>query len=187
MTKLAILIPTTPDREQLFNRLLCELHRQIGDQDVKILFNEDAGHKNGGKTTGTKRNLLIREALAVNAECFAFHDSDDMPGETYIKRGLEFVDSGLDCAELWGQIYFSGKKGNPFHHSIIHDHWYQDKKFYYRNPNHLNFLRTEKVKDIKYQDITIGEDGQYSIALQKAGVLKTEYKIPEIIYHYYAR
>jgi len=185
--KLAILIPTTPDRQPLLERLVKELDRQIGDQDVKVIINESPLATDGGGTTGAKRNELIQSAIELNAECFAFFDSDDMPGPTYIKRGLEFVDSGLDCAELWGQIYFSGKKGNPFHHSIIHNHWYQDRRYYYRNPNHLNFLRTEKVKGIKYKDITIGEDGQYSISLQQSGVLQTEYKIPEIIYHYYAR
>lgn len=182
MTKLAILICTLPDRQVLLRRLLKELEEQIqGNNDVSVLVNYDSGQK----TTGQKRNELIEEALRKKATVIAHHDDDDMPGATYVKRGLEFAESRLDCAELWGQIYFSGKKGNPFHHSLIHKKWWQDEKFYYRNPNHLNFLNLEKVADIRYPNITVGEDGQYSLKLAELDVLKTQMAIPEVIYHYY--
>lgn len=196
--KFAILIPTLPERKPLRDRLIAEILRQMNalnlsggvnetdwpdiETDVCILINED----NREKTTGKKRNQLIEIASKFGAHAVAFVDDDDMIGETYIKRAMEFVDSGCDCAELFGQYYENGKKGNPFHHSLKYDHWFHDAKIYYRNPNHLSFLRLDKIKDIKYPDITIGEDGQYSIALQKSGVLKTEYPIPEIIYYYYA-
>ncbi len=180
--KLAILIPTLDERRDLLKRLLDELYRQINGNEEVMIFIDTTDRS---VTTGMKRNWLIEKAVAAGAECFAFHDDDDMPGPTYIQRGLEFADSGLDCAELFGQIYWSGKAGLPFHHSIIYDHWYQDNTCYFRNPNHLNFLRTDKVKDIKYRDITIGEDGNYSIDLQNAGVLKSMFRIPETLYHYY--
>lgn len=196
--KFCILIPTLPERKPLRDRLISEILRQMNklnlsggvneegwhdlETDVCILINED----NREKTTGKKRNELIQKADELGAQAVAFVDDDDMIGPTYIQRAMEFVESGLDCAELFGQYYENGKKLNPFHHSLKYDHWFQDDKMYYRNPNHLSFLRLDKVKDVKYPDITVGEDGQYSIALHKAGVLKTEYPIPEIIYFYYA-
>jgi|SRR6478609_2116271 len=185
--KLGILIPTLDERVDLFNRLTGELTKQMNEvdpegKDVCFIWHRD----NKEWTTGAKRNFLIQMAVERKCEYIAFHDDDDLPGPTYIKRGLEVAESGLDCGELFGQYYENGKKNNPFHHSLKYDHWYQDAQMFYRNPNHLNFLRLDKVKDIKYPDITVGEDGQYSIALQKAGVLKTEYPIPEIIYYYYA-
>lgn len=196
--KFCILIPTLPERKLLLDRLIKEILRQMNEHglsggvneedwhdmetDVCILVNED----NREKTTGKKRNELIQRAVEFGAKAIAFVDDDDLIGPTYIQRAMEFVESGLDCAELFGQYYENGKKGNPFHHSLKYDHWFQDATMYYRNPNHLSFLRLDKVKDIKYQDITIGEDGQYSIALQNDGVLKTEYPIPEIIYYYFA-
>lgn len=113
-------------------------------------------------------------------------DVDDLPGPNYCKIGLETMRGGYDCAELWGQYYENNKKMNPFHHSIVHDHWWQDDKFYYRNPNHLNFIKLDLIIDIKFKDQTVGEDGHFSIALQKAGVLKNQYPVNEIIYYYFA-
>ena len=92
----------------------------------------------------------------------------------------------FDCAELWGQYWENNTMFNPFHHSIVHDHWYQDKHFYYRNPNHLNCIKLELLKDIRFQDKTIGEDGHFSIDIQKSGLLKRQYPVNEIIYYYFA-
>lgn len=188
--KLAILIPTLFEREALFRRVTDELGRQIDEiypnslpgEIVSIINITD----NRQHTTGKKRNALIE--LAVNEykpEYIAFMDDDDMPGPTYIKRGLEVVESGMDCGELWGQIYWSGKPGKPFHHSIEHKEWYEDDKFYYRCPNHLNFMKLDVVKDFKFPDQNFGEDGQWSMAIKEAGALKTQYAIPEVIYHYF--
>lgn len=198
MCKFCILIPTLPERKPLRDRLIIEILRQMNalnlsggvnepdrkglETDVCILINED----NREKTTGKKRNELIQQAVEYGACAVAFVDDDDLIGPTYIQRAMEFANSDCDCAELFGQYYENGKKGNPFHHSLKYDHWFQDEKMYYRNPNHLSFLRLDKVKHIKYPDITVGEDGQYSISLHQADVLKTEYPIPEIIYYYFA-
>lgn len=188
--KLAILIPTLVAREHLFRRVSDELGRQIDEiyphslpgEIVSILQLADSGQY----TTGNKRNALIELAVKeYKPEGIAFMDDDDMPGPTYIKRGLEFIESGMDCAELWGQIYWNGKPGKPFHHSIEHKEWYEDEKYYYRCPNHLNFMRLDKVKDFKFPDQNFGEDGQWSMAIKEAGVLKTQFVIPEVIYHYF--
>jgi hypothetical protein len=176
----------------LRNRMMSALTEQIlvvnKDHEVRIFFNEDAGQK----TTGAKRNELVAAAVEWGSDAHAHFDDDDLPGDTYIQRAIEFMESGMDVAELWGQIYFNGKAGNPFHHYIEclnpatgKIEWWQDDNFYYRMPNHLNFVRTELVKDIKFPDQVFGEDGKHSHAVQEAGVLKTEFKIPEIIYHYF--
>jgi hypothetical protein len=188
MVKLAILIPTTPDRQQLLDRLLNELNRQRSECEhgaVRILINETETHKNGGPTTGAKRNQLIQQAIDEGAQYIAFHDSDDLPGETYIKRGLEVVDSGMDCGELWGRIYFSGKAGMPFKHYLGCTHAWQDDKQYHRPPNHLNFWKLDLIKDFKFQDKVFGEDMCWAMDIHNAGVTKTMYPIPEVIYNYY--
>lgn len=188
---LAILIPTTPDRDLLYNRLIQELNKQIGDKNVKIipLLTEKGPSKqephNTGPTTGEKRNTLIRMAIDVGAEALAFHDSDDMPGPTYIQRGLEFVKSGLDCAELFGQIYWSGKPGMPFHHYLTCTHAWEDSKQYHRPPNHLNFWRLDKIKGFKFQNKTFGEDMTWAMEIRNSNVIQTMMPIPEVIYHYF--
>lgn len=199
--KLALLIPTTPDRKEVLDRLKSEILRQmnelgllggvgvmdsegIGEVDVCIFVNED----NKQKTTGKKRNELMQLAVQAEAKYIAFIDDDDLPGPTYIKRGMEVVESHCDCGELWGTLYINGRKDTrPFHHSIEYKEWFEDSKAYYRCPNHLNFIKLDLVKDIPFPDQIIGEDGQWSVhRVQPAGVLKTMYLIPEVIYHYYS-
>lgn len=185
MIKLAILIPSLVEREHFRDRVTTALAKQISDLDahdhVKILFNID----NKEYTTGYKRNALVYAARKIGAAYHSFFDDDDLPGETYIKRGLETVESGLDCGSLIGQIYFGGVPGMPFLHSLKYTEWSQDDKFYYRMPNHLNFVNTEKVKDILFPDQVFGEDGQQSYAMRDAGVLKTEYDTKDVLYHYF--
>lgn len=183
---LAILIPYTPDRQKLYDRVTTQLIDQIGSHPVIMLPYLTEDSKKGGPTTGAKRNWLLDAARESNASHIAFVDSDDLVSHHYIEQTMPGVYGDYDCCELWGQYYENGKQFNPFHHSIIHDHWWQDDKFYYRNPNHLNVIKLECLKNIRFQDKTIGEDGHYSIDLQKAGVLKREYPIKEIIYYYFA-
>lgn len=190
--KLAILIPTLVERRIQRNILSLALLSQIqalgADDHVEILYAED----NRENTTGAKRNGLINFAIEKGAEYISFFDDDDHPGETYIKRGLEVVESGMDCGELWGDIYFNGIKGNPFHHYIDcvnpatgKIEWWQDENFYYRQINHLNFQKLSLVKDIPFPNQIFGEDGVQSERMRDAGIFKTMYPIPEIIYNYF--
>lgn len=177
----AILIPTLPDRKHLLDRVMAQLNQQRAGHNCIIIINED----NYERTTGVKRNELIEAALERKATHVAFVDDDDLVGPNYVKRNMEGVNGDFDCCELWGQYYENGRQFNPFHHSLIHKRWYQDDKFYYRMPNHLNCVKLDLIKDIRYEDITVGEDGRWSEAVRDAGVLKTEYPVKEIIYYYF--
>lgn len=182
---LAVLIPTTPDRQRLLDRLMKELDRQRAGHDCIVIINETASHKDGGPTTGTKRNQLFDAAIDQGVTDFSFVDSDDEVGPTYIQRGVEFMKSDFDCAELIGQIYWSGKPGMPFHHYLSCTHAWEDKIKYHRPPNHLNFWKLDKVKDFRFQDKVFGEDMTWCMEIKKSGVIKTMMPIPETIYHYY--
>lgn len=195
--KLAILICTLPERKQLLNRLVIQLLQQMNDldltggvgemdtveceMDVCILINED----NREKTTGKKRNELVELAVKFGANTVAFVDDDDLVGVSYLKTAMEFVNSDCDCCELWGNIYWSGKKGKPFHHSIEYKEWYEDDKTYFRTPNHLNFMRVALIKDIPFPCQNFGEDGQASYAWRDAGVFKKQMPCSDVLYHYY--
>lgn len=184
MIKLAILIPTLTERKPLFDRCLWELQRQRmllpNPYEVEIIVNED----NHVHTTGAKRNFLIQSASTTTAIATAFLDDDDLPGETYLQRGIEFANSEFDVAELWGQIYWDGVPGKPFHHSVGHD-VAEDDKYYYRPPNHLNFMKLDKIKSFKFEDKNFGEDMCWAVEIQEAGILQKQMPIPEIIYHYF--
>lgn len=180
---LAVLIPTLTERAKLLARLMKELDHQRKGKDVIVIHHEDQGQK----TTGQKRNELIQAAVEQGAEYISFFDDDDLPGKNYVKLSMECIEGGFDCCELWGQIYWSGKPGKPFHHSIVYKEWWEDENFYYRCVNHLNTIKLALVKDIKFPEKNFGEDGVWSYAVRDAKVLKTEYRIKEeIIYHYYA-
>lgn len=177
----AILICTLTERRRLLDRLLEQLDKQRADHDCIIITNEDQGQK----TTGQKRNELKEEAIRQNATHISYFDDDDLPGPRYVELNMNAVNGNYDTASLWGQYYEHGKQLNPFHHSLKYDHWWQDDKYYYRCNNHLNLMKLSMVKDIPFPEQNFGEDGVNSLAIQKAGVLKTEYQIDEIVYFYF--
>jgi hypothetical protein len=183
---LAILIPYTPDRQRLYERVTAQIKEQILHHPVIIIPNEDRGHRNGGKTTGQKRNELLDSAREAHASHIAFVDSDDLVSDHYIETIMPAVYGNFDTASLWGQYYEQNRPLKPFHHSLKYDHWWEDNQYYYRCNNHLNIMRLDKVKDFKFLDRTFGEDGNWSMDIQNAKVLKTEYQINEIIYYYFA-
>lgn len=185
MSKLAILIPTLDDRINLFERSTNALNAQINylskNTEIKIFSLSD----NGKTSTGEKRNILVREAFDAGYEYAAHFDDDDLPADNYMQNQYAVTESGMDCGSFWGQIYWEGKKGKPFHHSIKYPEWFEDDKYYYRCVNHLNCVRLDILKDYPFPDQTFGEDGIQSMSMKNAGVLKTEYQINEIMYHYF--
>lgn len=182
---LAVLIPYTPDRQSLYDRLVKELDRQRAGHNCIIISNLSKHSKDGGPTTGQKRNELLDAARGQGVTHFSFADSDDMVGSTYVQRGVEFMNSEFDCSELWGQIYWSGKPGLPFHHYLSCTHAWEDKVQYHRPPNHLNFWRFDKIKDFKFQNKVFGEDMTWAMEIKNSGIIQTMMPIPEVIYHYY--
>lgn len=183
---LAVLIPTTPEDDWTYQRLRTQIDNQKGPHPIEVIayLTEDA--MKGGPTTGAKRNWLLDQARKIEASHVCFIDADDVISDRYFDVVMPGVYGDFDCCELWGQYYENSRQLNPFHHSIVHDHWWQDDKYYYRNPNHLNVIKLDLLKDIKFQDKTVGEDGHFSIDIQKAGLLKKEYPVKEIIYYYFA-
>lgn len=182
---ISILIPTLESRQKFFIRAYSELRWQIdqipnGDELVEIAHYND----NGELTTGAKRNWLVNNA---KGQYVAGFDDDDMPTDCYIQMMLKAAESGADCGEFRGLYFSNGVYDRPFHHSIQYDHWWQDKSCYYRNPNHISLIKKELILDIPFKDITVGEDGQFSLALQASGRLKTEFPVKETLYLYYAR
>lgn len=191
--KLAILIPTIDGRETYFNRLISTLEEQkkwFPDNDVIILTLKDGGYRNGGKNIGAKRNELIQMAVNAGASHRAFIDDDDMVSNEYLKLNMPGVYGNYDCNSLVG-IYSENGIINPkkhiFIHSLKYDKWWEDDTTYYRNPNHLNVIKLELVKDIIFEDKNFGEDGCFSEELARQNKVKTEYEITEPFYQYLFR
>lgn len=182
--KLSILIPTLIGRDNYLNRISNEIRRQYDLLDKREEVEIRIVRDNRERTTGAKRNQLIKES---NSDYIAFVDDDDMITDCYIQKQLDVANSDMDCGSLNGLYFINGMYGKPFIHSIKYHHWWADDKNYYRNPNHLNCIKREIALQVPYENITIGEDGKYSEALQKSGLVKTEYEIKETLYLYYDR
>ena len=46
-------------------------------------------------------------------------------------------------------------------------------------------MKVETIKSFRFPNQNFGEDGQWSMAINDAGALKTQYEIKDIIYHYF--
>ncbi|HUM52976.1 MAG TPA: hypothetical protein PK431_14225 [Chitinophagales bacterium] len=181
---LSILIVTLEKRKNFFDRLINQLvwqQRQLPNpDDVEFIIAVD----NGEKTTGFKTNLAIQQS---NGQYVCRADDDDNVTDVYLKKQLDVAKSGADCGEFRGLYFLNGVYDRPFHHSIEYSHWWQDDKAYRRNPNHLSCIRKDLIIDIPYEDITVGEDGRFSEALQASGRIKNQYPVNETLYLYFDR
>lgn len=171
--KLSILICTIPERESFLNRLLAILTEQNGDYELLI--------NGSNQSIGAKRNALLAEA---SGEYTAYIDDDDTVSPHYISLVMEGIDKGVDCCSLTGIITDDGKNPRKFIHSIKYKSWYEDNGVYFRNPNHLNCIKTELARKATFPEKNHGEDRSFSDQLFKLGVLQTEHEIKQVIYFY---
>lgn len=181
---LSILIPTLASRAEkcltLVDSILdqVERNRLIGQVEVVTLYDE------GQKSIGTKRNELIQMA---KGEYVCFVDDDDRISSNYIYLLMQGIDKGVDCCSLRGVITFDGANPCIFEHSLKYRE-YKTKDGeavkYERMPNHLNCIKKELIFDIKFPEISHGEDTDWAHKVSDAGVLKTEHYIDSVLYHY---
>ena len=129
---------------------------------------------------GDKRNALLNKALGKYC---AFVDDDDKITEDYFKV-IEESGMNCDCIVLNGMLYTNGIKDRPFYHSLKYTKWIDTDQAYYRNPNHLNPMKTEIARRIGFPRMNYHEDRDFSKRLLDSGLLKTEYTHDKIQYLY---
>jgi glycosyltransferase involved in cell wall biosynthesis len=176
-----ILICHKIERYDYLKQLNAALDPQIDKFNGKVVvLIDDSRYKSIGK----KRNdLLIR----ADAKYVAFFDDDDLPGPNYVKLIMEGIKQNVDCCELIGEITDDGKNPRKFLHSLNYDSWFERDGVYYRPPNHLNAIKSEIAKQFRFPEKNHGEDHDWSMQIQKSGLLKTQFDINETIYHYKCR
>lgn len=181
--KLSILIPSTHSRMDMTMKLTDRLLDQIEFNDLVGVVEVVTLWDDGAKSIGTKRNELIQMA---KGDYVCFVDSDDDISSDYVERLMEGINLGVDCCSLKGCITWDGKNPEIFEHSLRYSEYKTTENpiKYERFPNHLNCIKKSLVFDIKYPEISHGEDTDWATQVFKAGVLKTEYYIDSVIYHY---
>jgi glycosyltransferase involved in cell wall biosynthesis len=173
--KLTILIPCLERDSRNCEKLMTELRHP----EVEII----AYLNKGQHTIGHFRNELV-EWTKTPYLCFV--DADDSVSPNYIETLLKGIATNPDVISLRGIYTLDGGSPAVFEHSIKYSEWrttYNPIK-YERYINHLNCIKSDIAKQIKYEDIKHGEDWEYSKELQASGLVKTEYYTDEILYNY---
>jgi len=179
--KLSILIPSTHNRyDNFLLKILKSLYSQlnkVNQGDVEILTFID----NKERMLGTKRNDLINLA---KGDFVVFVDDDDRVSENYISKLLETIENDSDVDVICFDVEVSLNGGVPktCYYSKEFGKDYNTATNYYRLPNHIMCFKRELVLDIKYKDITYGEDSDFSKRVYP--LIKKEKLINEILYFY---
>lgn len=179
-TLLSILIPTIKSRKLVFDRLMTELNRQIGDLPVEIVVSNDEPPI----TIGYKRNRLMELA---KGKYICFFDDDDYPTEHYIPTIFEGVVKNVDCVYLRGVMTTNGKNPEIFEHSIKYTLYKTNAEGevkYERFPNHLNAIKATIAKKFKFPETNWGEDTDFAHQVFRSGLIKTEHYSDKVLYQY---
>jgi glycosyltransferase involved in cell wall biosynthesis len=169
----SILILTIEERFEIFKKLYEKLMTQIvsaGLQDqVEVLYYKD---KRGEHKIGTKRNALLQNS---QGKYVCFIDDDDDVHPQYITMMHEQMKKDPDCIRLVGIMTTHGQNPQKFIHSLAYgDRWSWENGAYIRPPNHLNPIRRSIAIQFPFNEINFGEDKDWSLAIARSGLIKTE-------------
>ncbi len=179
---LSILICSLNSRANLLARITGQLNPQIENDnlqsEVEVLISSDDGQK----SIGQKRNELVKQA---SGKWICFVDDDDYVCDSYVRLIMKALrDGDPDCVGLTGEIMWKGT-WRKFIHSLRYTKYENlPGPVFVRPPNHLNPVKAEIVRRVKFPEINRGEDTRYAMTLCKAGLIKTEKFIKEVLYFY---
>lgn len=181
---LSILICSLNERKKQLDHLMASLIPQSIDKAVSIHVETD----DGKMSIGEKRNVLMKKAFR---KYICYIDDDDSIASNYvdlvldaIRRGNTTKDSYVDCIGMCGYLMVNGERTWQFRHSTSVTNWCKDKraKIYFRNPNHLNPIRSDLAKRCYFPETNWGEDRSYSNQMKL--LCQNEVFIEEPIYFY---
>jgi len=171
------------ERKAYLNRLLTFISQNTSVEDksrIEIIVNSD----DGTKSVGQKRNEVLD---AASGEFVCFIDDDDLVDGSYVRTILDTIENNedLDCIGFSGMYYVDGKEVMLFKHANEYGGHYKDAMGVQHRPvNHLNPVRTEYARQIRFPEKDFGEDSDYCDRLLESGLIKNEVIINKIMYHY---
>lgn len=167
-----------PKRADVYNKLIAVLNAQIAAANAQDIVEIITETDNGENTVGKKRNTVLDKA---RGEYVCFIDDDDMVTDIYVSKTLKALESRPDVVELVG---FLPKYNLPFIHNLNCGGHFRKDGIQFRTPNHLNTIKTSIAKEVRYPEISHGEDQDYSHRLWSSGLMKTESLIGDRMYIY---
>ena len=171
-------------RKTELNRLLNVFNSQMTNEHkekVEIIINID----NGSKTVGEKRNEVLDKATG---KYISFVDDDDSVDDKYIETILKVIEQNpkVDSIGFTGLFYVNGNGTMYFKHANEYGGHYKDGMgVQFRPINHINPIRLEIAKQIRFDNKNFGEDSDYCDRLFDSKLIQHEVIINNIImYHY---
>jgi glycosyltransferase involved in cell wall biosynthesis len=187
MIQLSILVPTIPKRKEMFDRLWTELCRQqdllhkghpsLGD--VQLLVDKGEAFLDGGLSIGKKREALVSGATGKYV-CFV--DDDEEVSPNYLETLLRLTHRNADVI-----TFCSFTKLDTFWMLVDMSLHYQNDQaspmfVVRRKPFHICPVKAEFAKQVKFQDISYGEDFDWMSKVLE--MCTTEAKTMAIIHGY---
>jgi hypothetical protein len=175
---LSILIPTTPERQVEFDRLLDRLEILSAGYNVKIISDDTGKHM----TIGEKRERLYKAANGLYSWQI---DSDDDIADNAIDLIIGAIKSNpeIPCITFREKCMMNGEYKTS-NHSIRYDKWQDnfDGYSYTRCPFYKDVIRTDIAQSVPFPHIRYNEDEQWSMAIKP--LLTAEIHIDEELYYY---
>jgi len=172
--KLSILIPTLPNRIELFYLpLIKNLLKQIEPyNNIELISLFD----NKKRTIGRKRQNMID---IIQGEYVCFIDDDDRISDNYVKLIMDTLNNNpnTDCVVFWSCI------NQPNMEDKIVKFGFEGRNI--PPPCHVHVWKSSIVKKYEYKNINHGEDSDW-INRAKNDILHLS-KIDKILYYYDAR
>jgi len=174
-----ILICSLQERAHYLEQLKLTLMPQINVSGGLVILSECID--NGELSIGAKRNKMVHECTTKYS---SFIDDDDMVSHTYILDHLRILmeSPDIDAIGFKGLITVDGKKNQYFFHHNKYLAWETVNGEYLRPVNHLNMVKNEFRKVVKFPEINHGED--FDQSLKMAHLVKTCGFIENTTYFY---
>ncbi len=183
MALLEVLVPSIPERWRTCYDLVSQINT-MADPAIRVRTMVTPPEKEGGPSTGAKRNQMIEES---EADYVWFVDDDDELIIDGVKEVIKGCRTGVDVIGIDGYMTTNGQNRHNFEIRIGHPFEATVKNgmvMYLRYPNHITPIKRELIKDIKFPEVSWQEDKAWADKVKEAGVLKTEYVVNQDVYHY---
>lgn len=164
------------------NTFLPKILKQLQEQLVKYPNSVEliVDIDNRSKSLGKKRNENLQRA---QGKYITFVDDDDILADDYVDTIIEVINNNdVDSISFIVDVSINDGPFKPCYYSYKYGKDYNCDNSYHRLPNHICVLRTELAKEVGFNDITFGEDADFSKRLFP--FIKSELMIDKKLYKY---
>lgn len=166
MPLLSILIPTTPERNNIFKILYGKVMDQIekaealeGYPGIEVLVDDSMRFLDGGLSIGMKRDALKRRALG---QYVCFLDSDESIAPNYIETLLKLCAQGKDVCTFRAMVKLEDSWGLvDMQLKYLMNDQFTSEHDVRRRPWHICPVRNDFAQLHNFKDISNGEDWEW--------------------------